>query len=284
MRVVENISPIKQAFYTLLCRIRPITLTERLKRILGIRRIYLRLHYGGIHWVDPVSYIGLDLIKEGEFEPEFSQLIRLILREGDTFLDIGANEGLFTVMAALSVGESGTVYAFEPQSRLTKVIKRNTQINDIQTQVHILKIALMEKPGKLKLYLTPDVNPGASSTKKAYQHRTDIEEVKGLPLDAIARKRNLTDIRLAKIDCEGAELDILKGAKQLLQKNSIEFLLVEYHPTFCGEEACDEAHELILQSGYKSLKICWNQNLYYLPKIDQSLLSELKEFISDSEE
>jgi hypothetical protein len=96
-----------------------------LKRILLIRRWLITLRSGQRFLVDPVSVFELNLIGDGVYEPQLTSLVGQILRPGDVFVDVGGNEGYFSVVAAACAGD-GHVYCIEPQSRLLPIIAANS--------------------------------------------------------------------------------------------------------------------------------------------------------------
>ena len=98
-------------------RVRPAFLAAWLKTLLRVRRKPVGTKEG-IFWIDPVSQFAVNLVAGHGYEPEMGETLRRYLRPGSTFVDIGANEGFFTVQAAKIVGNSGRVLAVEPQGRL----------------------------------------------------------------------------------------------------------------------------------------------------------------------
>jgi hypothetical protein len=114
--------------YHKLLSIRPAQIGAILKRILLIRRRLVTLRSGQRFLVDPVSVFGLSLISDGVYEPQLTGLVEQILRPGDVFVDVGGNEGYFSVVAAACVGD-GQIYCVEPQSRLLPIIAANSQLN-----------------------------------------------------------------------------------------------------------------------------------------------------------
>lgn len=267
MKPTESISPIALRFYTFLSRLRPITVGERLKRILGIRRIPFRIRDGIVLHVDPVSFLGLFLLRDGFFEREVTDLFRAILRPGDVLVDVGANEGYFSMVGAGLVGEQGRVVAIEPQERLHPVIRENIRLNDFCGRVALEKCALMEKAGTVELHLTPDVNTGATSAKRVYKHSRKVRQVEATTLDALLERQGLERVRLVKIDCEGAEPEILAGGEGCLQSMAIDFLLIEFHGSFSDPVAIEKAHQRLLDHGYEFVQVDEMHRLYNRPGV-----------------
>lgn len=142
-------------------------------------------------------------------------VLRTVLKPGDTFVDIGANEGQMSLLAASLVGESGRVHAFEPnpvpRSRLETAIERNGI-----TTITIHAMGLAERDGELPLNV-PKINTGEGSFGESAYAEEDVDRVI-CPIrrgdDVLA---NVTP-RLVKIDVEGFEVRALQGLSQLIAR------------------------------------------------------------------
>src|SRR5438105_1935670 len=141
----ENL-PLRLNFYESVLSIRPAQLAALIKRVLFIHRVVVETSDGLKFWIDPVSILGLKLLRDRTFEPSLSKLIKRLLRVGDTFVDVGANEGYFSVLAANATIPGGRVVAVEPQQRLLPVIERNLELNQL-SNVEIMSDALSDKKG-----------------------------------------------------------------------------------------------------------------------------------------
>src|SRR5262245_45118260 len=115
--------------YRRLRRVRPAQVTVLVKGLLGIKRRSADTQSGHWFWIDPISQFGGSVLEARTYEPALTQLLGAILRRDDLFIDVGANEGYFSVMGSSLVGPNGRVLAIEPQSRLTPIIYRNLEIN-----------------------------------------------------------------------------------------------------------------------------------------------------------
>ncbi len=237
--------------YRALLRVRPIAAASALKRALGVRRFVWEMVDGRRYWIDPVSNLGRHLLFRGGYEEPVARLVRLLLRSGDTFLDIGANEGYFSVLAGSLVGASGRVHSFEPQSRLREVLRRNFALNGLGGTAVAHRFALGREPGSLTLHLTPDVNTGASGARRHWRFGAGTETVRVETLDGFAARKAPGRARLAKIDVEGAEEHVLAGAASFLAGRRADFIVVEFHPHICGRESCARAAALLSDAGYR---------------------------------
>jgi FkbM family methyltransferase len=141
------------------------------------------------------------------------------LNDGDIFVDVGANVGYYTILAAKKVGTKGVVFAIEPVAETARILKLNLRLNDIRNVIVINKAA-WHKPEKIKIHipifhggrfygLSTALNPTATSID---------EVVEGASLDTLVQSSG--NRMLIKIDVEGAEDKVLLGAYNLLNKTS----------------------------------------------------------------
>lgn len=173
-----------------------------------------------------MSHIGGDLIEFGLYEPDMGRTLTTFLPEGGVFVDAGANEGYFSVLAAK---RASRVLAFEPQSRLHEVIRKNLELNHVSAVVTLYPIALGAEEGEITLRLTPDLNTGASGFSNVTRYRLPTECVPVRPLAKVIEECGVASIDLLKVDVEGAEHLLLQGAESLLASGAIRFIALELH-------------------------------------------------------
>jgi FkbM family methyltransferase len=145
-----------------------------------------------------------------------------------TFADVGANVGLYSVIAAGKVGPRGTVLAFEPQSNLATMIAENARLNALGNIV-VRSHALGRTSGPGTLYQVSRTNDGAAtlSVCEGERHFGEPCSIAVETLDAVLDECNVPAVDGMKIDVEGAELEVLRGFANHLQTNPPEFILVE---------------------------------------------------------
>ena len=153
------------------------------------------------------------------WEPSESQYFTSRLRAGNVVLDIGANVGWFSLLAAKCIGEDGTVHAFEPQPQTAAMLRRTIADNDLQRQVSVWEFALSDRAGEITLQWERNTdNPGHTfMASDATLARTDFESAK---TKAIVLDDLLPELApdLIKIDVEGAEPRALEGAKEAIKR------------------------------------------------------------------
>ncbi len=158
--------------------------------------------------IDPISHLGLQLTSQSSYEPELTNFFRQSLKSGDSFVDVGANEGYFSVLAGTLVKPNGRVIAVEPQSRLQRRLKENAAANDLE-QFEVVSCAISDHRGKALLHLTPDMNSGASGLERVTRYRCRTQEVETITLEELLDRYQLPQVQLMKMDIEGFEYEAI---------------------------------------------------------------------------
>lgn len=206
-------------------------LAMSLKKRLGdyIRNRPVRVHDGTQYlWVQRWISRSLSRHKEGYTMELFEQHCK----PGNVFIDIGANIGEYTLAASRIVGRDGRVYAFEPDPRNYKILKRNIAANG-QGNITSIQSALGDKNGQIDFHL--DVDPSESSlyrlNSRAHAHVRSIR-VPVSTLDKFVSDNGLVSIDIVKIDAEGSEPVILSGMREAILKHRPSVMFVEFYPRF----------------------------------------------------
>jgi FkbM family methyltransferase len=185
-----------------------------------------------------------DFIVMTKHEDEIIELFTA--KEGDVVIDVGAHMGRYTIISSKRVGQHGKVIAIEAHPDNFEMLNRNIKLNKL-TNVIPLNYAVYSKETKLRLYL-PDEELGYTmhhstmlnyvSTKYKIETEGKYVEVNANTLDNLLlqqqqqQKQNgisHADINWIKIDVEGAEFEVLKGATDILSKSKDIALLIEVH-------------------------------------------------------
>ena len=156
----------------------------------------------------------------GVWEPSVTALYRAALRPGDVVIDIGANVGLHTLLAAHLVGPSGRVHAIEASPWICARLRRNLAANGAN-QVVVHNMAATAEPGPVQVYLHDPSNLGGTTilASEALLHGAAPEAmVDGRPLGDIVPMADIEAARLIKIDVEGAEWLVAQGMAGLLPR------------------------------------------------------------------
>ncbi len=149
---------------------------------------------------------------EADYEPETFRFFRENVKKGDVVLDIGGHIGLFAVVTARLVGNSGKVYSFEPTPFTRSVLKEIVDLNDCSETVEVRGEAVSLQSGETTFFDTGDAISNANSLVRSERSKNGIT-VPLVSVDEFTQKNNLK-VNCLKIDVEGAEFDVLVGARE----------------------------------------------------------------------
>ena len=157
----------------------------------------------------------------GVYEPASTLVLRRLVLRGSTFIDVGAHVGLYTLVASRWVGENGHVYSFEPSSREITALNRNIELNGL-ANVTVTKAALHERGGTAVLHVADSHHGGQNTLADSFAYgsvrQATEESVTLIALDELWRRGEIRRPGVIKIDAEGSELHVLRGAAALLRE------------------------------------------------------------------
>jgi FkbM family methyltransferase len=247
-------------------RIHPAELVVFVKKLMRIRRRYFAFNNLKLY-IDPVSHFGLRILRDKAYEPQVTSFVEQLLLPGDVFIDLGANEGYFSVIASKLVGDAGKVFCIEPQRRLWPVLFDNFIANECHN-VQLLPYAIGPEKGEAELILTPSINTGSSQIRKSVRTTFwERQKIKIYPLDSIVALYGIGEIKLMKIDIEGYELYALKSALKTLKKGAVKNIVIEFHPVQLKEfnQTVEETIAFLHQMGYRRSDT--NEELFSLQEL-----------------
>jgi FkbM family methyltransferase len=171
---------------------------------------------GGKVKVDYGEEIALLLLLHGSYEAAELESLARFAKPGTTAVDVGANIGMYTVPLATAVGDAGTVLAFEPVPQTLEKLRSNIALNGL-VNVVVVAAAAADGPGVVDLRLAND-SAYASLVRVKHDRGTGTTlAVPAVTIDQVWEERNRPTISFCKIDVEGAELLVLKGAEDVLR-------------------------------------------------------------------
>jgi FkbM family methyltransferase len=166
---------------------------------------------------------------EAEYEPETFRFFRENVKSGNTVLDIGGHIGLFAVVTARLVGPGGKVFSFEPTPFTRNVLQEVVDLNNCSDRVEVRPEAVSSSSGETTFFDTGNEISNANSLVRTTRSKVEIK-VPLITVDDFAGARELT-VNCLKIDVEGAELDVLMGAREtFLRQRPVARLGL--HPSF----------------------------------------------------
>jgi FkbM family methyltransferase len=172
----------------------------------------------------------------GVFERHELDIFELACYAGATVLDVGANIGLYSVVAAQRIGDSGIVYAFEPVPENVAYLRKNLELNGVADRVAVQEVAVGEADGELEIFLS-DRQIGTHSAAKATIGVGTSVKVPMRSVDAFVANSGISHIDVVKVDVEGYDGQVLQGALQTLRRHK-PVLFIEYSPSLL--EACGQ--------------------------------------------
>lgn len=191
-----------------------------------------------------------ELMRRGEFEKNETALLLALFKHCDRFIDVGANLGYYTCLA---LKHGLPVVAFEPQPQNLACLYRNLEANGWEDRAEVFPLALSDHSGLLSLFGAS--GPSASLVKgwAGYSSR-HVQRVPVSTLDKLVAGRFAGERLVVKIDVEGAEFGVLKGAASMLGRKPrpawlLEVCLHEFHPEGANPDFLD-VFGLFFAEGY----------------------------------
>jgi FkbM family methyltransferase len=239
-----------EAIYHYLSVISP-SVAKRFSTMVGMGRRTIETGNGSF-WIDPFSGFGSEMLARGEHEPAMIGWIHETLKPGGIFVDVGANEGYFSVIAAKQCGETGKVYAIEPQEPCHAALRENSRLNGCNN-IEIVPVVVSDHLGEAVLHLHSATNTGATSLWK--QSRSGIRNLKTVcwPLQFLLDTKKIGSVDLLKIDIEGAEYEAVMGSPEVFRSGRVKALALEVHPPILAKRGLADSliHDFLIDSGYR---------------------------------
>lgn len=209
------------------------------------------LGYGLRLEIDLSNAMGREIYYHGAHEPEIASFLSNFLKPGMTFVDVGANVGEVTMLAAHLVGNQGKVYAVEVSPNTLPRLRRNLALNEL-ANVEIVEAAICDRDDPVSFYLGKGMDSGSSSISQPHDYFGEMLTVPGMRLDTLASSRSLHRIDCIKMDIEGAEMAALRGCERLLAGPYPPVVIFEYHRDVASRMGwtLDEASGLLRNYGY----------------------------------
>ena len=175
------------------------------------------------------------LLLDGLWETGVTTWFHDVVRPGHHVVDVGANIGYFTVLAARLTGSTGRVVGFEANPRLRPIAARNLAANGVHGHAEVRHVAAWSDAGELVLHTRPHFagNSSFAPFDPAFLDRLGDDASEPVTVRAAALDDELADlgrVDVVKIDVEGAELRVLQGLRRTLAANSKVQVLCEWSP------------------------------------------------------
>jgi FkbM family methyltransferase len=217
-----------------------------------------------IAWSDVIR----DEVLGGNFERAERRFVQRYLQRGMTVLDIGAYYGLYALTASVKVGNEGKVIAFEPSPRQFRRLRWHVRLNRCKN-VRVENVAVGSGETRATLYSVGGKCGGYSSLRRPpVEEAMQPVQVDVTTLDNYLREHSIGDVDLMKVDVEGGEFDVFKGAGNLLRREVRPVILCELEDVRTeawGHKARDVA-TFVSSFGYTWFKTTVDGSLARLPE------------------
>jgi FkbM family methyltransferase len=201
------------------------------------------------------NFIQKNIWLTGRWEPFVTECFRSILAPGDTFVDVGANIGYYSLLASRIVGQGGHVYAIEASPTIFALLQKNIALNRA-INVETVHAAAASRDGELEFWLASETDLGHSTsveTLASAQEMRSEGRVRSGALTSLVPVERLLNARLIKIDVEGAERGVLQPVFERLREFSPRTgWAVELSPSLCpgGQADVDWIFDSFCRHGY----------------------------------
>lgn len=203
----------------------------------------------------------------GTFQPIISEVIKKYLKQGDTFIDAGANIGYFSLIAAGITGSNGQVHSFEPVSEYFLKLQNFAKINKhLNIKVNQLALGDEKKTAKIFIKGGTDIGNNTFFPELLENDNAEFAEVGIIRLDEYIKENNLKNISLIKIDVEGFEFATLKGLSnyflQCSKNNTCPAIVCEVVPEVYPKLGCkvEDLFEYMAGFGYEAYNVLKTNN------------------------
>jgi len=219
---------------------------------LGEHEALTRLHTGHRIYVDTRD-VGIcsHLMLEGRWEPWIETGLASAVKPGMRFCDVGANFGYYTLLGAQWVGEAGRVFSFEANPEILKKLRKSVLVNGFGNTVSLFGNAVYSDRRTLDLVFSFEFSGGGSTfggdaRSPWAAHRAEVEAA---PLDDLLA--DVPDVQVMKIDVEGAEPHVIRGARRLIERSRTLTLVIEFHETSVAQVVSPRAYlESFVKDGF----------------------------------
>jgi polyisoprenyl-phosphate glycosyltransferase len=192
---------------------------------------------------------------DGAYEPRELAVLSGLASNRKIIIDVGANIGWYAIQLSRIAGDEAKVFCFEPVPATHARLARNVRLNGLEARIRTFDFGLSDKAGTVGFFLPASSGSVAASARNLHPEQQVVRlSVRLEMLDDVAARERIERVDLIKCDVEGAELQVLRGAKRIIERdNPVVFLEMlrkwslqfDYHP--------NDIIQLLHQSGYR----CW---------------------------
>lgn len=181
-----------------------------------------------INFEYPAQFMPTLVIFRQLVEPEY-EFLRQILKPNSIFVDVGGGIGTYSIFVAKLI--NGSIHTFEPLQENLQIIKKNLKANCVESKVQLNPVALSSKEGYCSFQKEATLFLSRIKTSASGLNPDSNDNlVKTTTLDSYCSQKGIDFIDVIKIDVEGHEIEVIKGANKILSKNKIGIVILEVNP------------------------------------------------------
>ncbi|MFW6129531.1 MAG: FkbM family methyltransferase [Atribacterota bacterium] len=214
--------------------------------------------------------IAKQLALDGIREPVSTVYFRKYIKDCEVFLDIGANIGYYTLIAAEEMKKDGIIYAVEPSDENIELLKKNIFANGYGKMVKIHKLAFSDKKGEVNYFVSSMSNLNTTYNSELV-HKKQVPFLKRYKVKSTTVDKFLEDNKkpeFIKMDIEGAEVDVIKGMKKTLRAKKKIILFIEIHPQLLTDTSLmQDLLRTLKKNGFR-IKVAVSHDDFYRNAVD----------------
>ena len=184
---------------------------------------------GGVRWkLNTACRVQRRLFYHGAFDQNDIRELTRRLGPDSVFFDVGSYFGYYSLIVSKQIGAAASVYAFEPVSSNYALLSENLELNRFKN-IHPFQLAVSDSVGEVSFEIPPDENRGTGRIATPGRESAATETVATTNLDRFVEEQGIRRLDAMKIDVEGAEMRVLAGARETLDRFR-PVLVVELNP------------------------------------------------------
>lgn len=213
--------------------------------------------------------------------PEYQEMkfLERILKSNSVFIDVGANIGVYTILAAAKI-KKGKIYSFEPVATVLDDLYRNIRLNDLEDRVQVVEKVASDKTGYSE-FIAEDISEYSHISSNKTASSLSMPSIR---LDDFCRNKKIGFVDVIKIDVEGAEFKVLKGLEGYLKKGKVGILIIELNRTnqLFGKNS-NEIIDYLSKLDYHVFKFNEKNSLARIDKINKDqTINVIVKYIKDN--
>jgi FkbM family methyltransferase len=214
--------------------------------------------------LDLDDWVPFNIYFNGVYEWVQTKFFRNNIFSDMVIIDIGSHIGYYALQAAVRVGDSGHVHAFEPASDNFEKMETNIIRNGF-TNISAYKFAVSDRCGSTEIFIGGERNTGTSGLSKPDNFAGRVERVDTITIDSWVEQFGIATVDLVKIDVEGSEIAVLKGGEELLKREDCLQLLIEMSDKHLRSQgsSSEALAEYMGTLGYEPFKITLDEIVHF---------------------